>query len=468
MNPNDTVSSPPGNQSMRKTFSNPFSGLVTAKIITIVFLILLLMIPLGMIDGKLYERMSRRNEAVTDITSSWGNEQLIIGPVLMIPYQYDVTKFRDTLVEGKLNKIEVIEKEIGHAWFLPDDLNIEGSASPEKLYRGIYEAVVYRGTADLSGTFSKPDFQALKISEEDVLWEDASISIGVSDLRGTEDVINIEFAGEKLHMSPGTDMPGFTSGIKSRLLGFTDKLRNESSKLPFNLSIGLKGSTGINFAPLGIQNTVKMSSTWPDPSFKGLFLPTERTINKDGFNAFWKISYYGRSYPQAFDRHFQAKLIESSLFGVSFYHSLDSYRMVERAIKYGILFLFLVFAVFFLYETLFKLRIHFVQYALTGAAMSLFYLCLLSLSEFISFTASYTIAAVACTLLISLYSGTVLKGGRGSLIIGSELIGIYIFLFVTLNLQDYSLLLGTIGLFFILSVIMYVTRNLDWHSLDSK
>jgi len=189
-------------------------------------------------------------------------------------------------------------------------------------------------------------------------------------------------------------------------------------------------------------------------------------VSEDGFEASWAVSWYGRGYPQqsadqAGNRAFCADAIGPSLFGVDFIVLVDTYRMVERAAKYGVLFIALIFTAFFLFEVLSQLRIHTIQYTLVGAALCLFYLAVLSLSEFIPFVYAYWTGALASTFLIVLYSLNVLKGGRRTTIIAAALSIIYTYLYVVLQLQDYSLLFGTVGLFVVLGIVMYSTRNLD-------
>ncbi|MBI5883725.1 MAG: cell envelope integrity protein CreD [Elusimicrobia bacterium] len=442
----------------------PISQQVALKIGSVFAIALVLLIPLSMIQSTLEERLSRRNEAVADITSSWGKEQVLVGPILVIPYRHTYKSFKDTVIKGEIKKTEVLETATARAWFLPDELKVEGDIQPEKLHRGIYEAVVYRGRLKLSGHFSPPDFQALKIDGTQVLWDDAVVAVGVTDLRGTGEALQIFFGDKPFRMAPGTGLDGLAMGVRAPIGSLSKSLLGR----PFSLDMGFKGSGGINFAPVGIQNSIKLGSPWPDPSFKGQFLPAERSVTPQGFNALWKVSYYGRSYPQSSGAGYPSEQVQGSLFGVSFYNAVDSYRKVERAIKYGILFLTLVFAVFFLFETLASLRIHPVQYVLVGAAMCLFYLALLSLSEFMSFGGSYFVACAAAILVITLYSRAVLHSGAKTLVIGAELCAIYGFLYVALQLQDYSLLLGTVGLFAVLSAIMYATRDLDWYNLEVR
>lgn len=441
-----------------------FSQKIFVKVLAIVILILVLLIPLTMISSTLTERLQRRNEAVSEITSSWGKEQVLAGPVVTVPYRYTYKTFKDTVVKGEVRKTEVLETATALAWFLPDEFRVEGDIQPERLHRGIYEAVVYQGKLKLTGRFPTPDFQALRIPDAQVQWDDAAVALAVTDLRGTGEALQIRFGTKAFRMSPGTPLTGFSSGVQTRIGMFAKSLAGQT----FSLELDFKGSGAVQLAPVGVQNIVKLSSPWPDPSFKGQFLPAERAISAQGFNALWKISYYGRAFPQSAAGAFPADQVQGSLFGVSFYNAVDSYRKVERATKYGVLFLTLIFAAFFLFETMVPLRIHMAQYTLVGAAMCLFYLALLSLSEFVAFGWAYLAATAAAILIISLYSRAILRSGNLTVTVAAELAVIYGFLYVSLQLQDYSLLLGTVGLFGVLAAIMYATRNLDWYALEKN
>ena len=258
-------------------------------------LILLLLIPLGMIRSVLGERLERRNEAVADITSSWGKEQNIIGPVLIVPYRYSIKSWKEQPVAGgKSEKVEVVETAVANAYFLPSTLAIEGDFQPSRLRRGIYQAVVYTGKLDFSGQFTRPDFTSLRIEEQNVLWNDALVSLAIPDLRGVKEPLNLKW-GESSHpLLPGSKLKGFPSGVFASVGG----LRESDATIPFRLELTFNGSGGLSFAPVGSQNTVKLSSPWPDPSFQGAFLPAERKVTRDGFKATWRISYYGRDYAQ--------------------------------------------------------------------------------------------------------------------------------------------------------------------------
>ncbi|MBI2926887.1 MAG: cell envelope integrity protein CreD [Verrucomicrobia bacterium] len=438
------------------------------KMVAVTVLVLLLLVPLRMIRSVLRERLERRNEAVADITSSWGRDQRIIGPVLIVPYRYSIKSWKEQpAVGGKIERVEVVETAVGNAHFLPSTLAIQGTITPRKLRRGIYQAVVYSGKLEIAGQFSRPDFGSLRIEEKDVLWDEALVAFAIPDLRGVQETLQLKWGASTYPLLPGSKVKGFPSGVFARVTS----LRESDAMTSMRLELALNGSGGLSFAPVGAQNTVKLSLPWPDPSFRGAFLPSERNVTRDGFEAAWQISYYGRDYSQQWTGRDDSTALnpasaEASLFGVNFLSGIDAYRNVERAIKYGMLFFALVFTVFFLFEILSALRIHPVQYALVGAALCLFYLGLLSLSEFIPFGLAYLAACAAASLLICLYSLKVLKSGKRTFIIVGLLAAIYGFLYIALQLQDYSLLFGTAGLFTVLAIVIYVTRNIDWYARD--
>ena len=431
-------------------------------------LILVMLIPLAMIQGVLSDRLQRRDEAVGEITDSWGKTQQIIGPVLGVPFQYKFKSMKDTTMpDGHVERREVEEMLVANAFFLPESLKVAGDAQTQTLHRGIYDAAVFRAQIKLSGKFAAPDFTALKIDLQDVQWKDAFVTIAVSDLRGTREGLVLDWSGSKRSLQPGSQLPGYTTGATA-LLALDQPLAGATD---FSIALDVNGSGGVYFAPFGVQNEAELKSNWPDPGFRGAFLPAERSVHADGFDAKWKVSYYGRDYPQMWtsitgNQRFNEKTVSASLFGAEFLSILDAYRFVERSIKYGVLFLVLVFTTFFLFEVTARQKIHPFQYLMVGAALCLFYLLLLSISEFLGFGLAYLIAGVASTILITWYCNFFLGGGMRTLMIGAGLAGVYTFLYITLRQQDYALLMGAIALFILLAVVMYVTRKVDWYARD--
>jgi inner membrane protein len=438
------------------------------KMSGVAVLILLLLIPLGMIRSVLRERLERRNEAVAEMTSTWGRRQDIIGPVLIVPYRYSFKSWKEKpAVDGRIEKVEVVETAVARAYFLPRTLAVNSDIQPTLLRRGIYQAVVYSGKVGLAGEFARPDFSGWKIEESNILWDGAVVAFAITDLRGVKETLQLSWGDDMAPLSPGSKLKGFSTGAFARV----GNVPQRNATIPFKLNFEINGSSGIYFAPVGDRNSVRMSSPWPDPSFRGAFLPSERNVTATGFTAIWRLSHYGRDYAQQWtdlddSAGLNSNSAANSLFGVNFLSGIDAYRNVERAIKYGALFLVLVFAAFFLFEMLSALRIHPFQYALVAAALCLFYLGLLSLSEFIAFSLSYLAAATATTLLIWYYCAKALRSGARALIIAGLLTAIHGFLYIALQLQDYSLLFGTAGLFLTLGIVFFITRNIDWYERD--
>jgi inner membrane protein len=434
-----------------KSFFKRF--LTVFKMLSIAVLILLLLIPLSMVQSTLQERLQRHDTVVREINATWGSEQAVIGPVLIVPFK-DVT----------MNMAGGSGSMVRRAYFLPATFKANGKLKPDdRLHRGIYKTVVYSGTLDLSGSFARPSFEEWKVDQQNILWDEAEVAISITDLRGAREMLRIKLGEQMIPLKPGKRLEGFEGGAYARIKG----LNAMGDTIPFELSVTINGSRSLRFAPIGVNNEVTLASTWPDPSFQGAFPPSERKVESSGFSARWQVSNYGRSYPQQWIESHAAG-VAASLFGVDLVPALDSYRYVERAIKYGVLVITLLFIVFFLFEVLSSVRIHPFQYALVGIALCLFYLGLLALSEVISFNAAYWIGAAASSLMIALYSAKVLHSAGRACLVAAGLIVVYAFLFVILCLQDYSLLVGTAGLFLVLAILMYVTRNIDWYARDSN
>ncbi len=460
---NDTQTVPPVPEKKRGKIMEKIATLVKVAVIGV--LVLVLLVPLAMINSTMRERMARYHEAVREVTSTWGEQQSIVGPILIVPYKYE----RTVMKPGKDGKPRRVEEEAeGLAHFLPDELQVDCGLAHKILHRGIYKAVVFGGKVGLKGKFEKPDLKQFGVKrEKDIQWEKARLVLAVSDMRGTREEVAVEFAGRTCKVEPGCELVGAGAGVTASL---SEEFFGKGP-LVFDVALSLNGSGGIRFAPVGKQTSAKVNSEWPDPSFQGDILPTEREVTDKGFSALWEVSYYGRDYPQAWTRVDRSSPVDfgsmrSSLFGVDLIDVVDTYRFVERSIKYGMLFIVLVFTAFFLFEVMSSVKVHPFQYLLVGAALSLFYLALLSLSEVVTFGIAYLAGAAASTLIVSLYSAKILKGSGRGLRVFTGLSAVYGILYVILRQQDYSLLYGTIGLFAALAIVMYTTRNVDWYAKD--
>jgi|YNPNPStandDraft_1061719.scaffolds.fasta_scaffold32711_2 inner membrane protein len=433
------------------------------KLIVIAGLVLVGLVPLSLIRSVLLERKMRHREAIENITSTWGNAQTIAGPVLVIPYYRQVKVWKEQSVAGRTERVETTERVLGRAYFLPDEIVIEGDLKPERLHRSIYEAIVFRSSLKLSGRFAPPSFEDLKVTDTDVQWNEAVLMMSITDLRGANQTLWLEWGDERIPLVPGGAALTIGPVVHARVPGVSAR----SKPLAFKLAFSVNGSESLRFAPFGMQNRVRLTSSFPDPSFQGSFLPAHRKVTPAGFEADWEVSYYGRAYPQRWSDldpdPFRGEAFQNSLFGVTVVPVVDSYRLVERSIKYGILFLALVFSGFFIFEVRWPVRVHPVQYTLVGSALCLFYLALLSLSEVISFGLAYLVGAGASTFLVAGYSAFMLGAVRKASAVGLGLAAIYGYIYIILLQQDYALLYGTAALFAVLAAAMYATRNINWY-----
>jgi inner membrane protein len=295
-----------------------------------------------------------------------------------------------------------------------------------------------------------------------VLWNKAQLLIGVSDTRAIQKQARIKWNDKLYKLEPGLGKSAITaSGFHVPQLDLT-----QADSFAFNIPMSLNGSTGIYVAPTAEDTQISITSNWPDPSFKGYKLPNLRKIDAKGFSASWSISYISRNYPQQWlDHEFDHSKFQQTLVGVDFISPVDNYRMVERSSKYVMLFLLLTFVAIWLIEILARLRIHLLQYLLLGLGMCLFYLLLLALSEHIGFLWAYVSASTAVVLMTTLYSKAVLKTVKRAGLMGAGIGILYVYLFSLLQEQNYSLLFGSIGVFLVLAIVMYVTRDIDWDNL---
>jgi inner membrane protein len=425
---------------------------VTLKLVAITILMLLLLIPATMIRSIIQEREQLNQAATEEVSSKWAESQRLNGPVLAIPLIYEYEQ-EDKLIT-----------QTRYWYLLPDKLSIQGDVQPETLRRGIYEVVVYSSRLDVSGTFaldeSPPNLDKLKTID----YARAFLTIGISDLRGIKDQVRFDWRGATLGAEPGSRVSDLIySGITIALPGLGEAWGQPAD---FSFSLDLQGSQELSFVPIGSQTEVRLRSSWPAPSFDGAFLPDTRSLSDAGFEAGWSVLELNRNFPQSWVGADMADKMKATAFGVDLLIPLDNYQRSMRSAKYAVMTIALTFLVFFLVEVLNKRKIHPFQYALVGLALCLFYILLVSMSEHMAFNTAYAIATAAVVSMVSLYSLSVFHNRRLSLILVVLLLGIYGFLFVTIQLTDYALLIGSIGLSLILAATMYFTRNINWYKLN--
>jgi inner membrane protein len=420
---------------------------------------LLLFIPLGMVQSTLSERRSRQMEAIESITQTWGGEQRVAGPVLVVPFTYKTVAVEPRLIDGQRRDVSVEREQRGEAFFLAERLAVDGDVRPSMRKRGIYETPVYAAQLKITGKFAPPNFDFVTIRGLVPQWEEARVCFMISDLRGTQQDLALEWGKDRVALEPGARFPEMGAGVHAPV-----KLAAGEGR-EFALELGLNGSGALRVLPLGRQTEVKLASTWANPSFDGAYLPAERDVGQEGFNAKWAVSYYGRSFPQQWVENGagqpSVEKMEETGFGVTLLEPVNAYRTVERAIKYGVLFITLVFTTFFLFEAVCGLRLNALNYLLVGAALCLFYLGALALAEFVRFEVAYAVAAGFSTGLIALYARRILRGGRRAWLVGGMLGGVYGYLYFVLQMEDFSLLAGAGALFAVLAAVMYATRQLE-------
>ena len=449
---------------------------IMVKLFSIGFLILILLIPSSWIQDMIVERQQRAEQVMTEVADKWSGSQTISGPVLVIPYRkHEVI---DHGKEGKETR-EYVEK----AYFLPEDLDITGTIKPETLHRGIFDAVVYESPLEVNSSFSKPDFKGLSIAEEMINWKDAYMIFGITDLRGISENPTFTLGNNVLGAEPSNNigitvtrsrsqgkseyydpveqkMTQSSNGIVVRLNWETPPVFTEKEKVKIKLN--LKGSRRLDFVPAGKTTTVKLSGPWADPSFDGEFLPTTRNITADGFTASWKVLHFNRPFSQQWTEDNQQ--LSGADFGIKLLIPVDQYQKSIRTSKYGVLIILLTFVALFLVEITQKIRIHPFQYILIGAALTIYYTLLLSFSEHVGYNIAYIAASLATVILISLYSISFFRNTKLTLLFSLLLMIFYAFIFVIILQQDFSLLLGSIGLFVIVGFLMYFSRKVRWYN----
>ncbi|HEY4650785.1 MAG TPA: cell envelope integrity protein CreD [Pontibacter sp.] len=426
---------------------------VVVKASVIFILVLLLLIPSTMIQGLIQEREMRKEEAIREISAKWGERQTITGPVLTIPY---LEFYRDSS--------KVVRQVTRYMHFLPDELTVNGQLFPEKRYRGIYEVVVYNSDVKLSGNFPPINFSNLGIPQENLRLQDAFLSVGITDLRGIKEQITLNWNNQKYSFNPGVASSDvLASGINSPV-----QLTNTGTNAPytFSLSLHLKGSEFLYFVPVGKETNVQVGSKWQNPSFDGAFLPDQRQVDQDGFTASWKVLHLNRNFPQQWKG--ASYDVGSAAFGVNLLLPVDSYQKSMRSVKYAILFIGLTFLIFFFIELLHKRSVHPFQYVLIGLALCIFYTLLVSISEYTNFNIAYLIASLMTIGLVTVYTYSVFSSRKLAALVGGTLVILYAYIFIIIQLQDFALLMGSLGLFLILALVMYYSRKVDWYNLGLK
>ena len=453
------------------------------RVLVLGFLTLLLLIPVGSIRDVIAEREQTRNAAKAEIARQWGGAQTVMGPFLVLPYR----TVREVEKDGKKSIEEAGTK---YGVVLPEVLDLSVQQRSEYRQRGIFTLPVYRGSTQITGRFAKPSLAAIGVPDAAIYWERAEIVMALSDLRALTGAVAMEVGEQALRFAPGSGLLPLTfSHDAGKVMAETEYGRVESSGEPiagavhsalpltaenqgfsFALPLSFNGSEQLQFTPLGRVNTVAMQGDWPSPSFNGAYLPRTREVLAEdkGFTASWEIPDLSRSFGQVWrGDEIPYKALSAAAFGVRLFPAVDEYTMAHRAVKYAQLFIVMSFALWWLFEVIGGIKLHLLQYLLVGAGLCAFYLLQLALSEHFGFRLAYLVASAAVTVQITLYSWSALRSLQRAAGVGAAMSALYIYLFSVLREENYALLTGAVGLFLMLSLIMWLTRKVEWGAVKA-
>lgn len=432
----------PQQQPPQREFTQTF----TFKILFIVILSVLLLIPDAFLFSIIDEREARQSDTIEEIGETWSGPQNFAGPIINIPY-----------------KTGESEDSAGVVTLLPATLEAEATVETQTLSRGIYETVVYNSTVSLAGKITLAYLQELTVPVSAMKLDEATVTIGVGELKGIEKLPPMEFGKEKIDFEggfiPSQSKYKKNDGVECLTARINLAGLGMNEEIPYSITFTTKGSQSVSFAPVGKKSTVKISGDSGSPSFEGMSLPSSREVEGKSFQAVWNINSINRSYPQAFFGY-DTEAIASSAVGASLLVPVDSYQKTSRALKYAIIVILLTFIAVLFAETMLKRPIHVFQYLLIGLALVLFYSLLLSLAEHIGFGGSYLIAAALTIAMVGTYVWAVLASRRTGILIVALLAVIYTYIYILLSLETYALLAGSLGLFIALAAIMYASLKI--------
>ncbi|WP_343321352.1 cell envelope integrity protein CreD [Sphingobacterium multivorum] len=474
----------------QSSFFEKISNSTVLKLFVIFFLSLILLIPLSLISDLIEERKNREQEVSGGIALNWGKEQVISSPVLAIPYRETISLSTEKAEKSNLRE------ELKWIFILPKTSNITTDITPQHLSRGIYNAVVYNSSITLDGSFDKISLEKLDIPHEQIDWKGSKLIFGIQDFKGLGKRPSLNWDGNELTFDPDFNtLKLFTQNLVCPVPLDPQKTDNR-----FKIKLSLKGSKSLNFLPLGDQTNIQAKGNWANPSFTGAFLPGKRNTETSNFSASWEIPSFSRKLPQQwtsdarpifqFDNNLEngnegnkqkaAQTVSTTIASannlldnadmitINFLPDINNYQKTTRVAKYGILVIILTFTSLLFTEVIKKKRIHIIQYILIGAAMVLFYTLLLALSEHIGFNLAYLTASVATVMLIGSFIKSITKDQKSALLLSSILALFYLFIYILMQLRDYSLIAGTIGIFIILAILMRVSTKINWYQFDNS
>ncbi len=434
-------------------------------------LILLMSIPILFVSEIINDRAGYNRSTSESIGQEWGGQQLISGPVLIIPVQKEITtRERQQVIdpETKLPKLNRYGKPIFRhidvpkiiqrdpIYIYPDQFVANIDTKIQERYRGIFTVPVYSGEAHLNFDFPTQDVADLLQDNEEPLWQKAEVRVQITSNRALRGATELTTDGTPQQIEPLAEVDNNTGGLRSSI-GDPRKIK------AFKLTLGFNGAQTLSISPVGRISDISMTSDWAHPSFFGTFLPNEFQTSENGFTADWVIPHLARALPQMTRENLEHIARHQTSFGVKFYQPNDFYQKTYRAARYGLMFIGLTFLTIFLIDGQSKRPTHPVQYLLVGLAQSTFFLLMLALSEQLGFATAYLVAGGATISLVTAFGATALALGKRTIVLGLLLVLLYAVLYLILRSADYALLAGSILAFGAIAGTMYATRNENWY-----
>ncbi|MCH0810867.1 cell envelope integrity protein CreD [Klebsiella pneumoniae] len=422
------------------------------KITTLIGCIVLLSLPLMMVRELINERADYRSEVVDAIEQSTSGSQKLAGPLIAIPITETLTRME--------NQKEVNYQRSWVYYWLPESLAVTGKQTVESRRVGIYSGQVWHNALQIKASFDPLRLAALR--KTNIVLGQPRLVVSVGDARGIGAIHAPEVNGNVLSVEPGLGISGDGAGIHMPM----PALAEDNKPLEIAFSLDLNGTGEFSLVPLGRNSELQLTSNWPHPGFLGSFLPTQREVSAAGYRAHWQSSWFANDMGSYFKDDMEIPWSRLPAFSADVMSLADQYQLTDRATKYAILLIGLTFMAFFVFESLTRRPLHPMQYLLVGLSLVLFYLVLLALSEHIGFTAAWLAASLSGSVMNGIYLQAVLRGWRNSLLFVAALLLLDGVMWFLLHSEDSALLLGTGVLALALSVLMFLTRRVDWYALS--
>jgi inner membrane protein len=429
-----------------------YTSLSLHKIMLIAGLAIATILPNLFISGLIEERETRQEGVKQEFARNWGPEQNLYSPTLVIPYQAG-------------------ERPRQYVRIAPARLDLSATLNPQERKRGLFHATVYDSKVEMSGAFVVPPEARLRdfVADKDgrFIWNEAAIAFGAqSNLTGLRPTDNIVIDGTETQWLPCLEAIRQENACKGNSLVLASAplvpALTGSTRIAFKSGVSLRGTSSFVMHFAGKELFAKIASTWPSPSFSGNTLPLDSKVSPEGFEANWQTTEFGSPRVTASTGVMDPAMWRGASIGVDLIEATPIYRMITRVSKYGLLFVALSFATYFFFEVLARLRIHIVQYGLLGLSLSLFSLLLLSFAEPIGYTNAYMVSAGLVLAQSTLYTAAVARRFKPALLFAAMLSSLFGFLYVLLGLETYSLLIGALALFVVVSALMVLTQMVRW------